>query len=161
MGATKFGSAAPELLGNVLDGLRVDSYARAGNKVVGEDALAVARDKASMLKRLGATIDEVTAPVDWIEEQVAFQIWAAPSPVSPDSGPNGRTGSIRAMSCVIAASRNAVASVASRRKRWRRRLRRPGRLGRAFMPWRSIKRVSRRCPTGVRAACFATRSAWP
>ncbi len=69
LGAPRFGDAAPGLLGNTLDGLRVGFVARAGNKVVGEDALAAARGTAGVLADLGADVEEVTAPIDWIEEQ--------------------------------------------------------------------------------------------
>ena len=68
LGSPAFGRVSPALLANSLDGLRVGFLTRAGNAVVGQEALAAARRTAAVLEGLGAAVEDIVLPVDWIEE---------------------------------------------------------------------------------------------
>ena len=68
LAAPRFGAISARLASADLTGLRVGYIARAGNRVLGREAEAAARGTASLLEGMGAAVDAVTDPIDWIEE---------------------------------------------------------------------------------------------
>ncbi|MGE0714499.1 MAG: amidase, partial [Alphaproteobacteria bacterium] len=59
----------PHLHGERLDGVRIGYVARMANPVVDPEVERLTRAALSDLSELGAVIEEVTEPVDWIEEE--------------------------------------------------------------------------------------------